>query len=70
MSEEIKKAEAKYKFILHDGSLLYSCNTDEKKNVYEKKLKSKNIKYTLYTLRVLTELKTVTNGKRRNFKRQ
>jgi len=37
----------KYKFWLHDGTLLYSCKTDEKKNKYERGLKTKNVKYTL-----------------------
>jgi len=37
----------KYKFWLHNGELLYSCKTDEKKNKYERQLKAKNIKYTL-----------------------
>jgi len=37
----------KYKFWLHNGELLYSCKTDEKKNKYERGLKAKNVKYTL-----------------------
>ena len=37
----------KYKFWLHDGELLYSCKTEEKKNKYERGLKAKNVKYTL-----------------------
>jgi hypothetical protein len=37
----------KYKFWLHNGELLYSCKTEEKKNNYERGLKSKNVKYTL-----------------------
>lgn len=37
----------KYKFWLHNGELLYSCITEEKKNKYERVLKAKNVKYTL-----------------------
>ena len=37
----------KYKFWLHNGELLYSCKTDEKKNKYESQLKAKRVKYTL-----------------------
>ena len=37
----------KYRFWLHNGELLYSCKTDEKKIKYERQLKAKNVKYTL-----------------------
>lgn len=37
----------KYQFYLHDGSLMYSCKTEEKKNKYESQLKGKRVKYTL-----------------------
>jgi len=37
----------KYKFWLHNGELLYSCKTDEKKNKYERQLKAKLVQYTL-----------------------
>ncbi len=37
----------KYKFWLHDGTLLYSCKTDEKKNKYENGLKAKRVKYKI-----------------------
>lgn len=36
-----------YEFYLHDGSFMYSCKTDEKKNKYEAGLKAKRVKYTL-----------------------
>jgi len=37
----------KYEFVLYDGTFLYGCNTDEKKNKYELSLKAKRVKYTL-----------------------
>ena len=40
----------KYEFYLHDGTLMYSCKTDEKKNKYENQLKAKRVKYTLNVL--------------------
>jgi hypothetical protein len=40
----------KYEFYLHDGTLIYSCKTEEKKNKYENQLKAKQVKYTLKVL--------------------
>jgi hypothetical protein len=40
----------KYEFYLHDGTLMYSCKTEEKKNKYENQLKAKQVKYTLKVL--------------------
>ena len=42
--------EVKYEFYLHDGTLIYSCKTDEKKNKYDNQLKAKRVKYTLKAL--------------------
>lgn len=42
-----KQNTDKYQFYLHDGSFMYSCNTEEKKNKYESQLNGKNVKYTL-----------------------
>ncbi len=43
----MKIKTVKYEFYLHDGTLMYSCKTEEKKNKYENHLKGKNVKYTL-----------------------
>lgn len=47
MNAKEKAKEHKYNFFLHDGSLLYSCDTLEKKIKYESSLKSKRVKYIL-----------------------
>ncbi len=49
-AKEVDKQNVLYEFYLHDGSLLYSCKTEEKKNIYERGLKSKRVKYTIKEL--------------------
>lgn len=58
---EQKGRNVKYEFYFHDGSLMYSCKTEEKKNKYENELKSKNVKYTLEVLDNETEREGVDN---------
>lgn len=50
MSEIKINTDTKFVFYLYDGTILYSCKTEEKKNKYELSLIIKNIKYKLVTL--------------------